>query len=182
MARVRGREALGAHFATMRSALMQSVLPGAARAGARVFAEEIRANSPAAEVRDNLRIRVREDDGRVTARVDVKPGWARSVAIWLEWGTDPHLISVDPNQSGGRTVGRINRLARKTGASHESLVIGGKFVGRTVMHPGARPRPLFRPAQDTRFDDARAAAQAYINDRLARGITVDDPVSNEGDA
>lgn len=170
MPKVRGQAEVKRYFADARTTIARSIVPGAARVAAKIIADEIRAETPAEEVRDNLRIRSRREDGRVVVTIDIPPGWARSVGIWLEWGTAPHLISVDPSQSGGRSAGRINRLAKEKGVPHHSLVIGGKFVGSTVWHPGARPHPAFRPAMDKREAEAIAAAQAYINTRIARGI------------
>lgn len=182
MPTVTGRDAVQRYFANSRTALERSILPGAARAAAKIIADEIKAETPAEEVRDNLRTRMRREDGRVVVTIDIPPGWARSVGIWLEWGTAPHLISVDPSQSGGRSAGRINRLAKEKGVPHQSLVIGGKFVGSTVWHPGARPHPAFRPAMDKREAEAIAAAQAYINTRVARGIDAAPAAPDEGDA
>lgn len=154
------------------------VLRGAGRAGANVIADEIKGNTPSEAVRDGLRIRSRVKDGRILVKVDIKPGWGRSVGIWLEWGTDPHFISVDDSQRNGMSVGRINRLAKEPDAGH-SLVIGDKFVGKTVFHPGARPHPTFRPALDTKEAEAIAAAQGYIRARITRAGIVGGGV--EGD-
>lgn len=149
-------------------ARMQNILRGAARAGAAVFADEIKARTPSNEVREGLRQKTTTQDGRVTSRIDVKPGYARSIAVWLEYGTSPHFISVDDSQREGKSVRRVNTLTKENDGNH-SLVIGGNFVGSTVFHPGARPYPAFRPALDTKEAEAKTAAQAYITARVARG-------------
>lgn len=175
MPTVRGKSEVKAYLASA-PAKLKTVLRGAARAGAAVVADEIKERTPSAEVRKDLRIRTKASDDQIKVTIDVKPGWSRSLGTWLEYGTSPHFISVDDSQRGGRSVGRINRLSEEHGAS---LVIGGKFVGKTVWHPGARPQPTFRPALDQKEGEAIAAAQAYISARVSReGIA---PTS-EGDA
>lgn len=156
---------------------LRGVLRGAARAGGNVFADYVKEETPSDDVRKAVRIRTKEDDGHIRTTVDLKLGWGRSVGNWMEYGTDAHFISVDSSQRGGRSVGRINQQVREQGGDR-SLVIGGKFVGATVWHPGARPHPVFRPARDLRASEAKAAAQAYIKTRIKRGVII--PAS-EGD-
>jgi hypothetical protein len=106
--------------------------------------------------------------------VTVRPGYNWFRALWLEYGTDPHFISVSESERKGRSIGRVNQQLREAGGN-ASLVIGGKFVGETVFHPGARPYPFLRPALDVKEADAVRAAQAYINASVSRrGITVSD--------
>jgi hypothetical protein len=171
MATVRGRDAQKRYMSGLPKSLT-AVLRGAARAGAKVFSDEVKVQTPSSEVRENLRTRSQVTEGRIVVRVDVKPGWARSLANWLEYGTSPHFISVDEAQRGGRSVRRINSSANAPNGNH-SLVIGGQFVGTTVLHPGARPHPVFRPVRDTKEAEAIAAAQQYINAHVKRsGIDV----------
>jgi len=93
-----------------------------------------------------------------------------NLPLWLEYGTAPHLISVDDSQRQGLSVRRVNDRVNAG-----SLVINGNFVGTTVHHPGARPHPFMRPALDTKEGEARAAAQSYINSRISRsGIRTDE--------
>lgn len=150
---------------------LRGVLRGAGRAGGKVFADYVEENTVSDDVREALRIRTKEDDGQIRTTVDLKPGWGRTVGNWMEWGTEGHFISVDASQRGGRSVGRINQQVREAGGDR-SLVIGGKFVGTTVWHPGATPHPVFRPARDLRAAEAKAAAQAYIKTRIKRGSIV----------
>lgn len=171
MAKLRGQAAVSAYFAAAPEKLT-GILRGAARAGAKVIADEIKGSTPSGVVREAVRITTKSGDGRMVARIDLKPGWARAVGTWLEYGTSPHFISVDKSQRRGRSVSRINQQANGHDTSH-SLVIGGKFVGATVFHPGARPHPTFRPALDTKEADAITAAQGYINARIARGGMTD---------
>lgn len=178
MPAVRGRAEVKQYIASLPEQLTP-VLRGAARAGAKVVADKIEELTPSEEVRENLRIRSRKADGRIVVMIDVKPGWARSLGTWLEWGTAPHFISVDDSQREGRTVARINKLTKDAGGDH-SLVINGNFVGSTVWHPGAQAHPAFRPALDLKGADAIKAAQAYISSRIARGRVLP-TTATEGD-
>lgn len=164
MPTVRGKSEVQAFMARI-PGQMNDVLRGAARAGARIVADEIKATTPSDAVREAVRIRTQVGDDQVRVKIDVKPGWALSLGVWLEYGTSPHFISVDDSQRGGRSINRINRLADTEGAS---LVIGGNFVGQTVWHPGARAHPTFRPALDKKESEAIAAAQAYVRTRVTR--------------
>lgn len=163
MPTVRGSGDVNRFIERIAAELEKKVLRGAARAGAKVIADEIKARTPSGDVRDGVRIQTEVGPGRAVGKVDVKPGWARSVGTWLEYGTDPHFITIDDSQREGMTAGRINKLGKKG-----TLVIGGKPVGKTVHHPGARPHPAFRPALDAKEGEAVAAAQAYINSRVGR--------------
>ena len=176
MPTVKGRAETSAFLRNIPGQLTR-VIRGAARAGGNVIADEIKDRTPSDEVRDNVRLKTRTRDKQVTVKIDIKPGWGRSLGTWLEYGTSPHFISVDEAQRKGRSVGRINQqLSENDGAA--SLVIGGNFVGSTVWHPGARPFPVFRPALDTKERAALAEAQAYINNRVRRSGIV---VTGEGD-
>lgn len=167
MVTVRGREQVRAYTRSIPAALESKVLRGAARAGATVIADEASARSVSSEVSAAVKVSTRQDvPGRVVAKIQVK-GDGAFIAPWLEYGTSPHFITVDDRQRDGRGVRRINQQVREAGGDG-SLVIGGKFVGATVFHPGAQPHPFLRPALDHKRAEAIAAAQAYINTRLAR--------------
>lgn len=144
--------------------LEAKVFKGAARAAAKVIADDARDRSVSGEVSAAIRTKVESLPGKVRSTVFVKRGWAHSLAIWQEYGTEPHFISVDDSQREGRSARRINDL-NKDGAS---LVIGGQYVGKTVWHKGATPHPFMRPALDHSEAEAIAAAQRYINARITR--------------
>ncbi len=189
MATRRGATATRRFIEQIPDQIRERVLPGAARAGAKVIAQEARdilgtrrADGPAGTsvlIADAVKVRVRKGDGRVVARV-MMAGPGAYVAGWLEYGTAPHFISVDSSQRAGRTAGRINAIeksgsivvagARRVNneSGKGSIVIGGQFVGTTVHHPGARPTPFLRPALDRKGDAATDAAQAYINAHVTR--------------
>jgi hypothetical protein len=162
---------------------VRRVLRGAARAGAAVIADDAKLRVASDAVRNGVVVgRATEREGTISVRIRVKDGWAKSLGLWLEYGTSAHFISVDPNFSEGRTAGRTNRLeaeAAKSGTAGpaRSLIIKGKPVGATVYHPGARAEPWLRPARDTKASEAVTAAQEHIYARL-RG---NGPVANGDD-
>lgn len=166
MVTVTGKAAVKAYIGGV-PAKMQRVLLGAARAGAVVISDEIKLRTPSEEVREGLRRKTKTTDGQITVRIDLKPGWARSLGTWLEYGTSPHFITVDDSQRSGKGIGKINQQVKENDG-RASLVIGGNFVGDTVFHPGARAFPAFRPALDSKEQEAIAAAQAYIAARVSR--------------
>lgn len=174
MASVSGRAGLSRYIAGV-PAQLEKVLRGAARAAATVIAEEAKRRSISDAVTAAIHVRTKKTDRSMTARIIVK-GPGAYLAPWLEYGTAAHFISVDDNRRNGMSVGRINKLEKE----HGSLVIGGNFVGKTVLHPGARPHPFLRVSLDLKEGEARAAAQNYINSRVSRkGIVV--PSESEGD-
>jgi len=157
-----GKVDLTAIIDALPGALERNVLRGGLRAAADVYADGAREECRSPEVRATIKTSSRAEKGFVTAKVQTKgPGSFK--APWLEYGTSEHYISVDDEAGEGRTVRRINTLVREG-----SLVIGGKFVGRSVLHPGARPYPFFRPAVDTREQQAVDAFTAYVVRRATK--------------
>ncbi|MBB3347321.1 HK97 gp10 family phage protein [Sphingomonas sp. BK069] len=150
---------------------IKRVLQGAGRAGGNVVADEAKDRAWSDDIRKDVIVKVEVVDDRIRVRVDVKPGWGRSLAIWAEYGTVGHYISVDREQSGGRTTRRVNKLAKGG-----TLVINGKPVGKTVWHKGARQVPFMRPAIDLRRADAIKAAQAYIDQQVRNGAIAGGPI------
>jgi hypothetical protein len=119
-------------------------------------------------IADSVKVRVKLSEGTVRARVLLK-GPGAYVGRWLEYGTDPHFISVDPALRGGRTARRTNaQIADGNGDLKATLLINGKPVGTSVYHPGARRHPFMRPASDTQESAAIAAAQSYIHAHVTR--------------
>lgn len=150
------------------------MLRGAGRVGGKVIAEEAKDRAPSDEITRDVIIEVELADDRIRVRVDVKKGWGRSLAIWSEYGTVGHYISVDADQSGGRTARRTNKLS-----NDGVLVINGQPVGKTVWHPGARQQPFLRPALDIKRTEAIRAAQAYINEQVRSGAMAGGPLDEE---
>lgn len=171
MATSKGRSDVSRYIANIPGAL-ERLLRGAGRAGANVIAEEAKQRSISSEVSGAIRVSTSVKEGMVTARIQVK-GPGSYIAPWLEYGTDPHFISVDDSQRQGMSIGRVNKKVKDG-----SLVINGKFVGATIFHPGAKAHPFLRPALDMKEVDAVVAAQAYINARVSpKGIASGDPQS-----
>lgn len=166
----RGGAAVRAFMAELPAKLQNNILRGAGRAGASVIAEEAKERVTSDATRENITITAKTDGSRIVAKIGVKPGWGRSIGIWLEYGTLPHIIRASAAARGGRSIGRINRLAAEGGSgSGRSLVIGGRFVGEVVHHPGAKQHPFLRVSLDLKAGEAVAAAQGYINARVLRG-------------
>lgn len=165
MVTVKGKDAVRAFIAGVPQALSQRVLVGAARVMANVVADEARDQSISDEVSAAIKVTVKSEPGRIVARVVVK-GPGAYLAPWLEYGTEPHFISVDDSKRDGMSVARFNKSE-----SADSLMIGGNFVGKTVFHPGARPHPFLRVSLDLKEREAVSAGQHYIATRVSkRGI------------
>lgn len=165
MPTVRGAEDVRAFIAKVPAIMETKILRGAARAAAKVVAEEAKARSISDLVAQSIKISTRQvEQGRVIAKVQTK-GPGAYLAPWLEYGTNPHFITVSDGDRQGLSVRKVNERMNAG-----SLVIGGNFVGESVFHPGARPHPFMRPALDTKADEAVRVAQDYIDVRVARGL------------
>lgn len=188
MAKRRGGAGWRRRMEELPQQLVKRVLPGAARVGAKVIATEakVRLGGRVADtgggakvlIADAVKVRSKKRQGLIVARV-LLDGPGAYVGRWLEYGTDPHFITVDDGMRQGLTTRRINRRIKDgDGALHATLVINGKPVGASVYHPGATAHPFLRPALDVTRAEALTAAQTYINSRVSRaGIIGND----EGD-
>jgi hypothetical protein len=135
------------------------MLRGAGRAGGAVIVDEAKERSISPEVSEAIVMKTKAEGSHITVKITVKPGWARSVGTWLEYGTAAHIISVaDDRDRQGMSIPRINKV-QKAG----TLVIGGQPVGKVVNHPGARAHPFLRVSLDVKEAEAIRAAQSYIN-------------------
>ncbi len=162
MATSRGGQSVRRYIAQLPAEVENKLLRGAARAGGKIILAEAKERSISSDVDEALEMRSKSEAGRLTVTIAVRKGWGRSIANWLEYGTDAHFISVAKDESGGKSVARINAKDKRT------MVIGGKFVGDTIFHPGAKPNPFLRPALDIKGAEAVAAAQSFINARVTR--------------
>ena len=192
MARVRGGAATRRYMTELPGLLRDRVLRGAARAGAKVIAEGAKerlggrtAEGPGGAdvlIANSVKVQVKLKGEIVRGRVLLR-GPGAYVGRWLEYGTDPHFISVDPQYRQGMTARRINKsISDGNDGLKASLVINGKPVGTSVYHPGARKVPFLRPAVDTLEREALAEAQAYINARATRAGLLAGPAAEEDDA
>lgn len=180
MPKVAGREEVRRFLARAPEALKTKMARGAARAFGAVIAEEAKARSISKEVADAIKVTAKLSGNQVVAKVLVK-GPGAYIAPWLEYGTAPHFISVDPDLRQGMTARRVNiRVGEGDTGLKETLLINGKPVGKTVHHPGTDPVPFLFPAFDIKRGEGIAAAQTYLNTRIARsGLTGPDEKDGE---
>lgn len=169
---IEGLRELDALLAALPDNLINKVLRGAAKEGAKVIAAEAALLVPVehGDTRESIGVgssRVNRD-GTVSCRIRTKgPGAYK--APWLEWGTAAHLISVPeeqlPDASTSKGVFKMSIRAVNRAARRGSLIIDGKFVD-AVHHPGARPHPFMGQALENKRAEAVAAAASYIRARL----------------
>ena len=88
----------------------------------------------------------------------------------VEGGTKQHIIKAKSRPSrmtrrGLReySIGTMNKMLYRG-----SLVIGGRFVGDAVMHPGAKASPFMRPALSATADRALEAVADKARERLEK--------------
>lgn len=167
MVTVTGREAVRSYIAGLPKEIEDKLLRGAGRAGIGVIADEARDRCISDKVKAAIKTKVKAEPNKIMARCTANMGRLQ-LPIWLEYGTAPHFISVDDRQRGGLGLRRINTKVGEN-EGNGSLVIGGKFVGSTVWHPGAQAHPFMRPALDAKGGEAITAAQNYINSKISRG-------------
>lgn len=185
---LQGGEELMAFLDTLPEKLARNAVRGGMYAGAKVTAEKVRANAATLrtpEIKHNgvvtqaskplsglVKVGTRTyQGGDIIARVYFK-GFAASVAIWAEYGTLGHYISVRDDvrpvantRRGPRrwSIRTINKSARRG-----SLMIGSSFVGASVWHPGSRAHPTMRSALDATAAAAVEAIAGYVRSRLSK--------------
>lgn len=171
MAKATGRDAVKRYMAAIPDYCRTKLLPGAARAGAKVIADEARDRCESDRVAAAIVVKARPvTDDTIRVVVTVKRGFTYSLGVWLEYGTSPHFIAA----LGGVGARKLNTRLRDA-KGKLSLVIGGQPVGPEVFHTGSRAFPFLRPALDVKEAEAIQAAQQFINTRLSRkGIGPDD--------
>jgi len=171
VAKVTGRDTVKRYIAAIPDYCRTKLLPGAARAGAKVIAEEARDRCESDRVAADIVVKARAvTDDTIRVVVTVKRGFSYSLGVWLEYGTAPHFIAA----VGGVGARKLNEKLKDSKAS-PTLVIGGRPVGPEVFHTGSRAFPFLRPALDVKETEAIRAAQKYITTRLSRkGLAPDD--------
>lgn len=128
-------------------------------------------------------------DGTFSVRVRADPKKKGSyVGYFLEYGTDPHLITAGDSKYNLRTLNRrskqggiskrenglvrvggyeyTRRVATKEGDRYDVLKIGNHYVGGSVFHPGIAARPFMRPAIDQAKDEAIKAFAAKLREGI----------------
>ena len=154
-----------------------NIMRGALRAGQKVIQTAAINNVPVedGELRKSIRISFR-------ARSQ-KFGWVRMHLVagskdayyshMVEFGTAQHIIAAKERPTRTTRRGTVKGLSIKTMnkmLQSGSLKIGGRYVGASVLHPGAKPTPFMRMAFDGSQDQALAAMRDYIAKRLPREI------------
>lgn len=175
-----GRE-LDAFLQTLPVKVERNILRAALRAGASEYKRMVQANVPVVHgvLRKSVRVTTRLKNGTVTASVKIGNGMAY-YAHMVEYGTKPHLISVQENEKAinyrlSRKRGQLTRVSMRT-INRNVLQIGNHFVGPTVSHPGADPHPFVRPAFDEGVNPVLEAVKKKIIERLTfAGINVPAP-------
>jgi len=169
----KGGDAVDKALSELPAKLQANILRGATREAAVVFAEAVRERAHSAEARGSVKVgstRVMPD-GTIRGTVQAK-GKGSYIALWEEWGTAAHFISVKDDirpttktRRGVRVwgIGTINKAVRRG-----SLVIGKNYVGASVFHPGAAAHPFFRPGFDAGATDALRAYGSYVSTRLSK--------------
>lgn len=152
----------------------RTIMRSALREGAKVILEEAKSNVAVKNgyLRDSLRVRTRSKRGVVTASITSEGVEPRNIPIWIEYGTNAHLIKVQEDEKPTRmTRHGPRKLSMKTlnkMINRNSLVIGGRFIGPVVSHPGAKPMPFMRPALDSKAQEALKAVGDAIKNRLTK--------------
>ena len=167
---VKGLSALQALLDTLPVKIEKNIMRGALRAGAKPVAEAARngIHSVHGDLAKSIRVTTRVKNGTVIASVSTKGLKIANKALWVEYGTKPHYISVQQSEKPTYTTRRgQTRTVSMTTINRNSLKIGSNFVGPTVHHPGAQQKPYMRPALDNNAQGAVVATGEYIKNRLA---------------
>jgi hypothetical protein len=88
-----------------------------------------------------------------------------SIAHLIEFGVGGHWITPRSDAQKRRNALRV---ARATGDAEKAaaLLIGGKFVGRKVWHPGFAAIPFLRPAFEQNAERVISVVAARIKAQL----------------
>ena len=178
---ISGGQQLDDLLKTLPKKIERNIMRAALREGGVVMREAVKQRVPVDDgtLRRSVRVSTRSRKGEVFA--SVKAGNKKAFyANMVEFGTRPHLVKVDDRDRGiNRRTGRpvsvttINRQRR-------SLIIGRTFIGPTVEHPGAQPRPFMRPAADASFRQAIKAFDRKLRERMTQeGLNVPAPAPDD---
>ena len=157
-----GGEQLQRFLSELPTKIERNIMRSALRSGAMVILARARSLVPvkSGTLQRSLRVSTNSKGGVVTANMRAggkikrgKGGGDAYYAHMVEWGTRMHTIAT----KGG------------------SLKIGGRFVGKSVLHKGARAHPFMRPALDGGAQSAIVAVADRVRSRLTKaGIDVAD--------
>jgi HK97 gp10 family phage protein len=159
---LKGGSELSAFLLAFPSRLQKNALRAGARAAAKPIRDEARLRAAKRSGKMAKAIKTGSprinQDGSVSVRIRLQ-GEHAFLGVFIEYGVAPHLISAQEQEMPFRVKrdGRreaysmklVNRMVKEG-----SLVIGEKFVGPTVMHPGHAAQPFMRPALDLKQKEA----------------------------
>jgi HK97 gp10 family phage protein len=166
---LKGGPELMQFLSTLPDKLQRNVMRGAMRAGARVTANKAKELVPVKTgiTRKDIKVSANAKGLVITSKVQVKgPGSFK--APWIEYGTGAHWIRAEGAKVSVRTLNRAARLTAGKDRDKRALIINGHFVGTSVHHPGAKPKPFMRPALDMTAGAAVAAIGEYVEARLTK--------------
>lgn len=158
LSKFKGGKELQDFLNTLPAKVENNILRSALRQGANVIKAEAKANinDDTGDLSRSVRVKTSSKGGLVKAKVEAKDHKAH----WVEFGTEPHMIT--PKEKEG------------------ALGVNGRVVS-AVNHPGAKPYPFMRPAADSKTNEAVVAVGNQIRKRLTKegintpaGLEVDD--------
>lgn len=141
-----------------------NIMRGALRAGLGPVRDAAKTNveSVSGALASTIRVSTKLDRKNKHVVASLKAGATKTKKVYwahfVEYGTRPHKIS-----------------ARTKDGRKRPLKIDGRYVGSSVDHPGAKPKPFMRPAMDDNAGAAVTAAAGYIKRRLATKHGIDTP-------
>lgn len=183
---IKGDAKFRAVLASLPEKLERSVVRGGMRVLALTIADEAKlrvmsganfrsgpSRAHAQDVKDSIKAKSSVLSKGIIASYVYTRGKGAFIAPWLEFGTGAHLISVreDLKPARKKRDGRMEAWSVKLinkAVKRGSLVIGDKYVGASVQHPGADPSPFLRPAVDAKLQAGITAMAEYISMRLER--------------
>lgn len=148
-----GFEAIAKKLQELPQKLEKNILRSALNAGAKVYADELKATVPkdSGDLKRTIRVssRIRKDKKGIESVAKVGD---RDKGVFyahmVEFGTNAHAIN-----------------AKR--APNLSFKIGGKWIKtKQVLHTGTSARPFIRTAYDNKADEAVQAISSKIRDRL----------------
>lgn len=164
---VTGLKELYALLQTLPVNIEKNLMRGALRQGMKPVKAQAQANihSRSGKLAESLSIKSNARSGTVRGILRAGKGFDSYKAMWVEFGTRPHYITVQDNE---RIHGRQNIVSMTTiNRVDRALKIGLNFVGPSVHHPGSGPHPFMRPALDSQASAAVMAAGNYLKTKMA---------------
>lgn len=157
------------------------ILTQALREGGKVIAEEarsrLRQNSSVdtSELLKSIRVKLISGSKKYgVIRMNVVAGSRKAYYVHMvERGTVKHLISASKKPLRVDRRGRLREVSIRTlnrRIQAGVLAFNGKILGTTVVHPGAKPKPFFRPAVNAKVRETVERVAQVIRSRVPREI------------